>query len=119
MECIGRIDGGVSLRAAVGDSSMPGLASSPKRTRGRVEDWVTIGVIAAIVISDFESSVDGGDGGALVFPSSICDCFLLRRRRSQKKTITSKSRTSPPIPPPSMAARLRPLDALVELLLAL
>ena len=116
---MGRIDGGVSLRAAVGDSSMPGLASSPKRTRGRVEDWVTIGVIAAIVISDFESSVDGGDGGVLVLPSSVCDFFLLRRRRSQKKTITIKSRTRPPIAPPSIATMFRPLGAVVEPLLAL
>lgn len=118
MECIGRIAGGVSVRPVVGDSSMPGLASSPKRTRGRV-DWVTTGVTAAIVISDFDSFVDGGDGGVLVPPSSVGDCFLLRRRRSQKKTNTTKSRKTPPIAPPRMAARLRPLGALVEPVLAL
>lgn len=120
MECIGRIDGGVSLRPVVGVSSMPGLASSPNRTRGRV-GWATTGGIAAIDISGFEPSVDGGDGGVLVpplLPSSVGDCFLFRRRRSQKKTITIKSRTSPPITPPRMAARLGPLDALFGLLLA-
>src|SRR5258706_4127372 len=116
MEGIGRIAGGVSLRPVVGDSSMPGLASPPKRARGGVEDWVPTGIIASIAISGFESSVDGGDGGVA---SSVCDCFLLRRRRSQKMMNTIKSRTSPPIAPPRIAAILRPLGALVEPLLAL
>jgi len=113
IEGIGRSAGGVSLRSGVVAPSMPGLASSPKRTRGPVEDLVVTGARAAIVISGFESCIiEGGEDAedASELPSSVDDDFFFRRQQNQKIT-ASKSKTTPPITPPSMTFIVGPLGA--------
>jgi hypothetical protein len=97
---------------------MPGLVSSPKRTRGPV-DLVTTGTGAGVVISSFSPSVAGGLGGSLELSSPVDDCFLLRRHQNQQTTTATKSRKSPPITPPRMTMILGPLVVTVELVLVL
>ena len=108
IEGIGRSSGGVSLRSGVVVPSMPGLASSPKRTRGPVEDLVSTGARAAMVISGFESFVTDGAEDDSELPSSVDDDFFFRRQTNQKIT-ASKSKTTPPITLPRMTAIVGPL----------